>query len=91
MTVTRFALCAVATLFLASFATAICQAETSYVDPDTLGPSARVRALYGPLNYTDPWGNPARPGCIWSRIQMQTAQGLRWMAMEDCDIDHEPS
>jgi hypothetical protein len=91
MTVIRLTFGALATIFLASFATTICQASTMYVDPDTLPPNARERALYGPLNNTDPWGEPARPGCTWSRIQMQTGQGLQWVAMEDCDIDHKPS
>jgi hypothetical protein len=55
------------------------------VDPDTMSPQAREFALHGPLGDLGPSGRPAGPGCRWSRLQIPTAEGLRWVAHEDCD------
>lgn len=55
------------------------------IDPLTLPPNLRQEALTGPLGDRDPFGQPAQPGCIWTRIQIPTAQGLRWLDEEDCD------
>jgi hypothetical protein len=57
------------------------------VDPQTLSPRARAFALYGPLGDYGPTGRPTEPGCQWSRLQIPTAQGLRWVAHEECDPD----
>lgn len=75
------------TLFLASMLATGAYARTWMVDPDVLPPSARARALHSPLGDTDPWGRPASAGCTWSRMQIPTSEGLRWMAMEECDPD----
>ena len=55
-----------------------------FVDPQTLPPRARVFALHGPLGSLDPYGRPTPAGCKWSRLQVPTAQGLRWVAQEEC-------
>ncbi len=55
------------------------------VDPQSLPPRARAFALNGPLGQLDPYGRPAAPGCRWSRLQVPTATGLRWVAQEECD------
>jgi len=60
------------------------------VDPDTLGPAAREYALHGNLYDHDPSGGPAEPGCIWSRIQVPTGQGLKWMDEEECNPSNGP-
>jgi hypothetical protein len=55
------------------------------IDPDTLPPAQREQALTARLGPTGPFGEPASPGCIWTRIQVPTTQGLRWMDEEDCN------
>lgn len=80
----RFA-CGFGTLLLASLLSTGAYAQTHFLDPNVLGPRARARALHGPLGDTNPWGEPSAIGCRWSRIQVPTAQGLRWMVMEECD------
>jgi hypothetical protein len=60
-------------------------AQERNVDPDTLPPRERNFALYGPLGNYDPAGLPAASGCTWSRLQVPTSQGLRWVAHESCD------
>jgi hypothetical protein len=57
------------------------------IDPDTLPPGARSFALRGPLYDRDPYGRPALAGCTWSRIQVPTARGLRWVLQEQCSDD----
>ncbi len=54
------------------------------VDPQSLSPQERANVERGPLYDRDPSGRTARPGCTWSRIQIMTATGLRWVASEDC-------
>lgn len=68
---------------------ALCSSASAarLIDPNTLPPRAREYALYGKLGDRDPYGRPASPGCNWSRIQVPTAQGLRWMATEECNPD----
>jgi hypothetical protein len=83
----KLAACGLATIFLASVLATAAYAQTSYVDPNALGPQARARALHGPLGDRDPWGRPAAANCTWSRIQVPTSEGLRWMAMQECDPD----
>ena len=55
------------------------------IDPLTLPPPLRHQALTAPLGDTDPFGNRADPGCRWSRMQVPTTQGLRWLDEEVCD------
>ena len=55
------------------------------IDPDTLPPAQRAQALTARLGSTGPFGEPVMPGCIWTRIQVPTTQGLRWMLEEDCN------
>jgi len=57
------------------------------LDPDTLPPPARERALHGDLARTDPFGAPASAQCRWTREQMPTSQGLKWMLREECNQD----
>ncbi|HUZ66932.1 MAG TPA: hypothetical protein VMU56_04625 [Beijerinckiaceae bacterium] len=54
------------------------------LDPLTLPPRAQAAALHGPLGQYGPLGQPASPGCTWSRISTPTLQGLRWMLLETC-------
>jgi hypothetical protein len=58
-----------------------------WVDPDTLPPRARQFALHGNLGAVGPFGEPTRMGCRWSRLQVPTSRGLKWMAHEECDQD----
>ena len=58
-----------------------------WVDPDTLPPRARHFALHGNLGEIGPFREPARAGCRWSRIQVPTSRGLKWMAHEECSDD----
>ena len=50
---------------------------------------APVPALNTNLGDYDPWGRPARSGCTWSRMQVPTSQGLRWVAMEECEPEFD--
>ena len=54
------------------------------IDPSSLSPAERTRALTAPLGDTDPFGEPASPGCQWSCIQVPTFSGLHWVDVEDC-------
>jgi hypothetical protein len=54
------------------------------IDPSSLSPAQRTRALTAPLGDTAPFGEPASPGCRWSRLQMPTPQGLQWIDVENC-------
>lgn len=54
------------------------------IDPLTLPPPLRQQALTGPLGRHDPFGKPADAGCTWSRTQVLTTQGLRWLDEEEC-------
>jgi hypothetical protein len=74
-----------AVLLRATLISGAAPAQTRFVDPQTLPPGARGYALYGNLGNRDPFGYPASSGCVWSRIQVPTSQGLRWMAMEECN------
>ena len=60
-------------------------AQTRVVDPHSAKHGERTAVSN--LGDRDPWGQPARSGCTWSRIQVPTSQGLRWQAIEDCDPD----
>ena len=60
------------------------------IDPETLPAAARDYALHGQLYDRDPLGHPASPGCIWSRLQVPTSQGLRWLDVEDCQPSDGP-
>jgi hypothetical protein len=55
------------------------------IDPDMLPPAERNFALHGPLGDVGPSGRAAPMGCRWSRLQIPTANGLRWVAHEECD------
>lgn len=46
-------------------------------------PAARL-GNYGP------YGHRASPHCTWSRIQVPTASGLRWVAVRSCDGSGAP-
>jgi hypothetical protein len=59
------------------------------LDPDQLPARDRNYALHGALGSTDPWRHPANPGCSWSRVQVPTSQGLKWMASEECTLEFE--
>lgn len=56
------------------------------IDPLTLPPALRAQALTAPLGDYDPFGQPADPGCLWSRLQVPTMQGLRWVDIEECGV-----
>jgi hypothetical protein len=58
-----------------------------WVDPDSLPPRARHFALHGNLGEVGPFREPARAGCRWSRMQVPTSRGLKWMAHEECSDD----
>jgi hypothetical protein len=60
------------------------------IDPATLPPAQREYALHGKLYDRDPFGNPAAPGCLWSRLQVPTSAGLRWLDREDCQPSDGP-
>jgi hypothetical protein len=69
---------------LASFVCAtVAEAQTRMVPTQ----SYKHRRTATNLGDYDPWGQPARAGCTWSRIQVPTSQGLRWQAIEDCNPD----
>ena len=53
--------------------------------PDTLPPAQRQQALTARLGPTGPFGEPASPGCNWTRIQVPSTQGLQWVDEENCD------
>ena len=57
------------------------------VDPDTLSPKDREFALHGPLGQLDPWGRPSTTGCRWSRMQVPSSKGLKWVAVEECQLN----
>jgi hypothetical protein len=67
------------------FVSGLAMAQTRFVDPQTLSPRERAYALHGNLGDRDPTGRPAASGCQWSRIQVPTAQGLRWLNEEQCN------
>lgn len=60
------------------------------IDPDTLPPAQRDYALHGRLYDRDPTGALASPGCLWSRIQVPTGQGLKWLDQEECQPSDGP-
>jgi len=60
---------------------------SSSIDPQSLPPSLQQRTLNAPLGETDPFGNRTEAGCRWSRMQIPTSQGLRWMDEEDCNLN----
>lgn len=68
-----------------AFATPVLAFGAEVIDPWSLSPVQRARALTAPLGDTDPFGGPASPGCQWSRLQVPTLQGLHWVDVEDCD------
>jgi hypothetical protein len=74
-----------ATTIASTLGSAAALASERNVDPNTLSPNAREFALHGPLGDRGPNGRPAEPGCVWSRLQIPTSQGLRWVAHEDCN------
>jgi len=43
--------------------------------------------IHEPLGDNGPSGEPAVSGCRWSRLQVPTVMGLRWIAEESCDTD----
>jgi hypothetical protein len=55
------------------------------IDPLTLPPPLRQQALTAPYNIYGPTGDPVPNGCHWSRMQVPTTQGLRWILEEECD------
>lgn len=78
---------AIAAVLMAGTLGTTASAFSRMIDPNTLPPKARQYALHGNLGDRDPYGRPARAGCTWSRLQVPTSQGLRWVAQEDCDPD----
>ena len=79
-----------AAVFVAAFGCSLAMASERNVDPETMSPRVREFALHGPLGDLGPTGRPAGPGCRWSRLQIPTPEGLRWVAHEQCDpgFDH---
>ena len=59
------------------------------VDPDTLSPKDREFALHGPLGEVDPWGQRTTTACRWSRMQIPSSQGLKWVAVEECQLNFD--
>jgi hypothetical protein len=55
------------------------------VYPDSLPPAQRAQALAAPLGHFGPFGEPAMPGCMWSRVQVPSIQGLQWVDEENCN------
>lgn len=55
------------------------------IDPSTLTPQQRAEFFRAPLGDHDPFGNPVETGCMWSRMQIPTGQGLHWVAEEECN------
>jgi hypothetical protein len=43
--------------------------------------------IHKPLGDNGPDGKPATSGCRWSRLQIPTVMGLRWVAEEECGTD----
>jgi hypothetical protein len=43
--------------------------------------------IHEPLGDNGPSGERATSGCRWSRLQVPTVMGLRWIAEESCDTD----
>lgn len=74
-----------AAAMVATFAAPAAAFSVQTIDPSTLSQPERTRALTAPLGDTGPFGEPAGAGCQWSRIQVPTPQGLRWVDVEDCD------
>ncbi|HUZ67948.1 MAG TPA: hypothetical protein VMU56_09840 [Beijerinckiaceae bacterium] len=54
------------------------------IDPSSLTPRERAEFYRAPLGDTGPFGEPVQADCMWSRLQVPTAQGLRWEAIEEC-------
>jgi hypothetical protein len=48
-------------------------------------PAAHAQALRDPLYTRDPWGQPIPANCHWTRLQVPTSQGLRWVDEEHCN------
>lgn len=44
-------------------------------------------SIHQPLGDKGPQGQPAGSRCQWSRMQIPTVMGLRWVAEEDCPGD----
>jgi hypothetical protein len=57
---------------------------TRRLDPLALPPAERQMALTAALGDRGPFGEPADPGCYWSRYSTPTPQGLRWLLEEEC-------
>lgn len=53
--------------------------------PSTLTPRQRAEFYRAPLGDTGPFGEPVAAGCMWSRLQVPTMQGLQWEAIEECN------
>jgi hypothetical protein len=69
-------------LFLS--ASAASAGPTRTLDPLTMSPEQRYIALTAPLGRYGPFGEPADPGCYWSRFSTPTPQGVRWLLEEEC-------
>jgi len=70
--------------FALSFAAAAYAMPARTIDPSSLSPRQRAEFYRAPLGDTGPFGEPVQAGCMWSRLQVPTAQGLRWEAIEEC-------
>ena len=57
------------------------------IDPLTLPPAQRAQVLNARIGRRGPFGDLAPHGCKWSRMQIPTPQGLRWVAEEICTED----
>ena len=76
-----------AALFVAATGCSSAMAFDRMLDPNVLPPQEREFALHGPLGDVGPRGEPTPTGCQWSRLQVPTSEGLRWIAIEQCDDD----
>jgi hypothetical protein len=51
---------------------------------DSLPPALQRQVMTAPIRRIGPFGVLAPIGCAWSRRQIPTAQGLKWVAEEVC-------
>jgi hypothetical protein len=65
-------------------ASAASAGPTRTLDPLAMPPAEREMALTAALGRYGPFGEPADPGCYWSRFSTPTPQGVRWLLEEEC-------
>ena len=80
----KLAICGVSALALGAAGTAAFAGPERIIDPSALTPSQRAEFWRSPLGDVGPFGEPTQGDCQWSRLQVPTAEGLRWIAIEEC-------